>query len=60
MKAMVTFTEVTKKTIEIEGNDIIDIMGKAEEYIDDPSENIDFSKNFDDYEVCVTKMNYHH
>ena len=56
MECEVTFVELTRKTIVIKGNDIFDIMGKAEEYTDDPSENIDFSKNFDDYEVCVTKI----
>lgn len=53
---MVTFAELTKKTIEVEGNDIFDIMGKAEEIASNNIEDIDFEKNPDSYEVCVTKI----
>jgi hypothetical protein len=56
MKCNVTFTEVTKKTIEIEGVDIFDVMGLAQSYAENPSEKIDFEKNPDDYEVVVTKI----
>lgn len=56
MKCMVTFAELTKKTIEIEADNIFEIMGKAEEIASENTQEIDFKKNFDSYEVCVTKI----
>lgn len=56
MKAMVTFAELTKKTIEIEGDSIYDIMGKAEEIATENVQVVDFEKNPDSYEVCVIKI----
>lgn len=56
MKCMVTFAELTKKTIEIEGKDIFDIMGLAEDYATEYVDKIDFEKDPDSYEVCVTKI----
>ena len=56
MKCKVTFKEVTTKTIEIEGPNIFEIMGLAEEYTQDPAEKIDFEKEPDCYEVAVTKI----
>ena len=56
MKCMVTFAELTKKTIEIEADNIFEIMGKAEEIASGNVQEIDFEKNPDSYEVCVTKI----
>lgn len=56
MKCNVTFTEITKKTIEIEGKDIFDVMGLAEEYATENVQVIDFEKNPDSYEIAVTKI----
>ena len=56
MKCNVTFTEITKKTIEIEGKDIFDVMGLAEEYATENVQKIDFEKNPDSYEIAVTKI----
>ena len=56
MKCKVTFKEVTTKTIEIEGVDIFDVMGLAQEYAENSSEKIDFEKNPDEYEIAVTKI----
>ena len=56
MKCNVTFTEITKKTIEIEGKDIFDVMGLAEEYATENVQAIDFEKDPDSYEVAVTRI----
>lgn len=56
MKCMVTFAELTKKTIEIEADNIFEIMGRAEEIASGNVQEIDFEKNPDSYEVRVTKI----
>ena len=56
MKCKVTFTEVTKKTIEIEADNIFEIMGRAEDIATENIQEIDFEKNPDSYEVLVTKI----
>lgn len=56
MKCKVTYVEMTTKTIEIEGKDIFDVMGLAEDYATENVDKIDFEKNPDKYEVLVTKI----
>ena len=56
MKCKVTFKETTVKTIEIEGKDVFDIMGLAENYATENVAMIDFEKNPDRYEIEVSNL----
>lgn len=56
MKRLVTFEEVTRKTVIIEGEFMTDIMDKAHEYLENPSETINFDKNPDSYDISIKKI----
>lgn len=53
MKVAIVFKEVTQKTIIIEGENLKEILKKEQEYLDNPSELIDFEKEPDYYNVFV-------
>ena len=56
MKFNVTFVEKVTKIVTIEADSLEKVNEIARDYLDDPAKNIDFEKNFDEYDTYIERI----